>query len=104
MTTDDEATTTTDETTDTEERKDRSIQELLRLDTYQGMTDTEITSIVDYAVRQAATQAAQNVNVKVMQAGYDALVQQAQAASDALRASVDAANATASEFKAVSYE
>lgn len=32
----------------TEEVKQRSVSELLQLDTYQGMTDAEIQSIIDY--------------------------------------------------------
>ena len=41
--------TTTDE-------KTRTIDELLALDTYQGMTDAEIDVILDYKIKQAVTE------------------------------------------------
>ena len=87
-----------------EEKKDRSIQQLLKLSTYQGMSDSEITSIVNYAVQQAATQAAEKVNQATIQKGYDSLLTQAQSATDKLKASIDMANNTASEFRSVNYE
>lgn len=34
-------------------RGDREISELLRLDTYQGMTDGEIQKVIDWYVKQA---------------------------------------------------
>lgn len=39
---------TTEETTEVEEQKQRSVSELLQLDTYQGMTDAEIQSLIDF--------------------------------------------------------
>lgn len=87
-----------------EEKKDRSIQQLLKLNTYQGMSDSEITSIVNYAVQQAATQAAEKVNQAVIQKGYDSLLTQAQSATDKLKESIDTANNTASNFRSVNYE
>jgi hypothetical protein len=41
--------TTTDE-------KTRTIDELLALDTYQGMTDAEIETILDHKINQAVTE------------------------------------------------
>ncbi len=41
--------TTTDE-------KTRTLDELLALDTYQGMTDAEIDVILDYKIKQAVTE------------------------------------------------
>ena len=35
----------------------RSVSELLKLDTYQGMTDAEIQSVIDWYVEQAHTDA-----------------------------------------------
>lgn len=87
-----------------EEKKGRSIQQLLKLNTYQGMSDSEITSIVNYAVQQAATQAAEKVNQAVIQKGYDSLLTQAQTVTDKLKESIDAANNTATEFRNVNYE
>ena len=87
-----------------EEKKDRSIQQLLKLNTYQGMSDSEITSIVNYAVQQAATQAAEKVNQAAIQKGYDSLLTQAQSATDKLKESIDIANNTASNFRSVNYE
>lgn len=37
-----------------EERKDRPIEDLLKLDTYQGMTDTEIASVIQWHAMVAA--------------------------------------------------
>lgn len=87
-----------------EEKKDRSIQQLLKLNTYQGMSDSEITSIVNYAVQQAATQAVEKVNQAAIQKGYDSLLSQAQTATDKLKESIDVANNTAAEFRNVNYE
>jgi hypothetical protein len=87
-----------------EEKKDRSIQQLLKLNTYQGMSDSEITSIVNYAVQQAATQAAEKVNQTAIQKGYDSLLTQAQNATDKLKESIDTANNTATNFRSVNYE
>lgn len=102
MTTND--TVPTDNTSSKDEKKDRSIQQLLKLNTYQGMSDSEITSIVNYAVQQAATQAAEKVNQAAIQKGYDSLLSQAQTATDKLKESIDAANNTATEFRSVNYE
>lgn len=41
----------------TTENEPRSINELLSLGTYQGMTDTEIDSIIDYKVQLETTNA-----------------------------------------------
>ena len=103
MTTND--TVSTDNTNPKDEsKKDRSIQQLLKLNTYQGMSDSEITSIVNYAVQQAATQAAEKVNQAAIQKGYDSLLTQAQNATDKLKESIDAANNTATNFRSMNYE
>lgn len=47
MTTENEATSSVDETTETTPKK-RSVAELISLGTYQGMTDEEIQSIIDF--------------------------------------------------------
>lgn len=55
MTTDEEnkAVGSTDETETDSERRDRDIQDLLKLDTYQGMTDGEIQKVIDWYVNLA---------------------------------------------------
>ena len=47
MTTENEVTSSVDETTETTPKK-RSVAELISLGTYQGMTDEEIQSIIDF--------------------------------------------------------
>ena len=47
MTTENETTSSVDETTETTPKK-RSVAELISLGTYQGMTDEEIQSIIDF--------------------------------------------------------
>lgn len=39
-----------------EEVKQRTVSELLQLDTYQGMTDEEITSIINFYQQQSYTE------------------------------------------------
>lgn len=58
----------------------RSVHELLKLKTFQGMTDAEIQSIIDYRVSVArddeVTRAAQATEIQAMNAqcaAYDAL-------------------------------
>lgn len=46
-------TTEADGTVTEETPKDREISELLRLDTYQGMTDGEIQKVIDWYVNEA---------------------------------------------------
>lgn len=103
MTTNDNVSTNNTNPKD-ETKKDRSIQQLLKLNTYQGMSDSEITSIVNYAVQQAATQAAEKVNQAAIQKGYDSLLTQAKNATDKLKESIDVANNTAANFRSVNYE
>ena len=99
MTTNDEDSTETEETTETSEETtetQRSVQELLKLDTYQGMTDAEIQSLIDYTAKMSYTKGASSVATDAINAGYKTLVDEATAAHDALAASVSAAiNATA---------
>lgn len=78
-TVDEETKTTTDDTSSTE-TKTRSVHDLLKLDTFQGMTDTEIQSLIDYYVEQAhqdeTVKLAQQTEIQTMNAqcaAYDAL-------------------------------
>lgn len=54
----------------------RSVHELLKLDTYQGMTDEEVKSLIDYYVDLAHTdetvKAAQAAQITTMQEMCDA--------------------------------
>lgn len=55
MTTDEENNVAIDdnETESGSERRDRDVQDLLKLDTYQGMTDVEIQKVIDWYVNLA---------------------------------------------------
>lgn len=82
-----ETGTTTDETgttesggTDSEQPVQRSVHELLKLGTFQGMTDAEIQSLIDYYVEVAHndehTKAVQATEIQTMNAqcaAYDSL-------------------------------
>lgn len=78
MTTENEVTT---------EQTQRTVQELLALDTYQGMTDAEIQSLIDY----------------YQQVGYDTALGTAQISiwSDAAQTIVDGSEAQHAELMAV---
>lgn len=95
MTTSEDSTVaeeTSEETTETQ----RSVQNLLKLDTFQGMTDAEIQSLIDYTAKMSYTEGASSVAADTINAGYKTLADEATAAHDALAASVSAAiNATA---------
>lgn len=53
MTTDDTSTETKETGTTKEQPAQRNLQDLLKLDTFQGMTDVEIQSLIDYYVSRA---------------------------------------------------
>lgn len=66
--------------TTTETQTQRSVHDLLKLDTFQGMTDAEIQSLIDYYVEQAhqdeTVKLAQQTEIQTMNAqcaAYDAL-------------------------------
>lgn len=94
MTTEDTSTEVTEDTqadagtdtgsdtgsTTTETPTQRSVHDLLKLDTFQGMTDIEIQSLIDYYVEQAhqdeTVKLAQQTEIQTMNAqcaAYDAL-------------------------------
>lgn len=60
-------------TTSDEETTQRSVQELLKLDTYQGMSDDEIQSIVDYRSKTSYTQGKADARTAAIDAGYESL-------------------------------
>lgn len=88
MTTSDEVT---EETTETTEETQRSVQELLKLDTFQGMTDAEIQSLIDYTAKTSFTQGAASAATDAINSGYQTLVDTTTNAHDALSASLNAA-------------
>lgn len=102
MTTSEDANETAEETTEgTNEKTQRSVQELLKLDTYQGMTDAEIQSLIDYTAKTSYTQGANDVATDTINAGYQTLVDEATSAHDALAASVNAAISATAAFATV---
>lgn len=102
MTTSEDANETTEETAEgTREETQRSVQELLKLDTFQGMTDAEIQSLIDYTAKTSYTQGANDVATDAINAGYKTLVDEATSAHDALAASVNAAISATAAFAAV---
>lgn len=54
---DNTAVSTATENSGSTQPKQRSVRELLDMDTYQGMTDAEIKSVIDWYVEQAHTDA-----------------------------------------------
>ena len=52
---------------------DRDIDTLLQLGTYQGMTDSEITSLINYAVNRATADMNSSLT-EAYQAGFDAAI------------------------------
>lgn len=62
MTTNEIATT---DTTDTQ-HEDRPIEDLLKLDTYQGMTDTEIAKVIQWHAMVAAKNAQANATAQAL--------------------------------------
>lgn len=53
METENETDNTTENETESTEQKARTVDQLLQLNTYQGMTDKEIESIIEYKVMLA---------------------------------------------------
>lgn len=101
MTTNDEDSTATEEISEETTETQRSVQELLKLDTYQGMTDAEIQSLIDYTAKTSYTQGANDVATDTINAGYQTLVDEATSAHDALAASVSAAISATAAFATV---
>lgn len=59
--------------------EDRDLNILLSLDTYQGMTDSEIDSIIDYRIKQA-TESLISSNAVAYDNGYSAAISSTNAA------------------------
>lgn len=96
--------TTSEETTEevtTNEETQRSVQELLKLETYQGMTDAEIQSLIDYHKLSSYTQGKADADTDAINAGYQAIVDNATSANDALAASLSAAISATATFATV---
>ena len=75
------------------ELPDRSVSVLLSLDTYQGMTDTEIQSLIDWHVQCAKTEALQSAELEAHQAAIDAVI------SDSIRSNTAIENMLQSVVK-----
>lgn len=92
MTTDD--TTTDDTTTETQ----RSVGDLLELDTYQGMTDAEIQSLIDYWRQYGYNEGYVAKEIETTTATQDTLVTAAQDAYESSQKAFDAAIQTQVTF------
>lgn len=70
-------TTSNDTSTSiTEEAKDRSVNELLKLTTYQGMTDSEIDSLIDYKVNIARMNGMVDAKAAIMSETNNAIIEE----------------------------
>lgn len=63
---------TTENTTESVIPIVRDINVLLSLDTYQGMTDEEIDSVIDYKIEQALNEESFSTSLSEIQATYQA--------------------------------
>lgn len=74
--------------TQTETTKDRDLMTLLKLETYQGMSDSEIESIIEYKakimLREYATSAKMQESIEKVNAIYDGFAQHKQTMRDML--------------------
>lgn len=87
---------TTDETS-----KPRSIDELSKLGTYQGMTDTEIQLLMDYNAKIAAERADGEARQREAAAQLQAMQAESARLHDAALASFERACAAAPVFESV---
>lgn len=87
---------TTDETP-----KPRSIDELSKLDTYQGMTDTEIQLLMDYNAKIAAERADGEARQREAAAQLQAMQAESAKFHDAAMASFERACAATPAFESV---
>lgn len=70
-------TTSNDTSTSiTEEAKNRSVNELLKLTTYQGMTDSEIDSLIDYNVNLARMNGMVDAKAAIMSETNNAIIEE----------------------------
>lgn len=95
MTTEGDEITTEEEATTTE---DRSIGDLLDCKTYQGMTDTEIQSLIDYWRQYGYSEGYTACETAQTNATQSALIESANAAYDASQKAFDAAIQTQVNF------
>lgn len=78
-------------TNETEEVKQRSVSELLQLDTYQGMTDEEIQSLIDFYKHDSYTQGWQKGNTEAVLDKVEAAQEASAAAYEKAEAAFNAA-------------
>lgn len=84
-------TTQSDDAKSDEPREPRHVQELLKLDSYQGMTDEEITSLMEYKAAIAAVQAKEQALQQANEQLHAELLQQASEAAERAQAAFDTA-------------
>lgn len=95
-------TTQSDDLATDETREPRHVQELLKLDSYQGMTDAEITSLMEYKAAIAAVQAKEQALQQANEQLHTELLQQASEAAERAQAAFDAAVKSTVAFEKVS--
>lgn len=71
----------TTEVTEVEEQEQRSISELLQLDTYQGMTDAEIQSLIDFYKEDSYNQGYHAGEIAALAQEWDKVVANSEAAA-----------------------
>lgn len=82
----------------------RSIDELLRMDSYQDMTDEEINTVIMYRAALAATSVEAVERQRILENGLRDIQQQAQEAAQMARNAFNAACSIAPEFKRIEVE
>lgn len=97
MATDDGTTETGGGTGTTTEQ--RSVEELRKLTTYQGMTDAEVQSLVDYYRQQSYQQGYSACETSAQQTQQAQLTSDSQAAWEAAQKSLETATSTAATFQ-----
>lgn len=88
-------------TTDETAKKPRSIDELSKLGTYQGMTDTEIQLLMDYNAKIAAERADGEARQREAAAQLQAMQAESAKFHDAAMASFERACAATPTFESV---
>lgn len=79
----------------------RNIEELLKMESYQGMTDEEISLVMAYHAEQAAIKATLDVKTEFLREQQAAMIGRYVAAQTEANKAFDNAISTAAEFKAV---
>ena len=83
---------------------DRPIEELLQLDTYQGMTDSEIDTLLDYRVEQRMREAEYQMKVDAVTSEMETAAQVWDDYHAHSVATFDAIIANGIDLQVISYE